>query len=158
VRAAVAAVLDATNNSQLPTTPSHLGGLHDAAKATWDRRANTFPIPEPRRLPDGWIHDEEDKPVAPRVEIAKWAQQICRAAADANEKYNLGKRQTVRQVLNMLREDSRVDRRICDAYLGFDETARYSSPDHRFTPEQYEQFRAVFRQLQQQILGDADRS
>jgi hypothetical protein len=152
---AIRALLDDTKNDRLRVDAHDLGRIYETAKETWNRRADLIPVPELRRLPDGWMHnDQDDTPFDIRLEVAKSAARVCAAALRIDERFRRRRPQTVRQLLMLLLErgDAAVERDTIDAYLRSYEKARFASAiDERWTPDQFREFRTVFQQLMNQI-------
>ena len=69
-------LIDKEQNDNLKTTKKHLGKMYELCEEKWEERATIQPIPEPKRIPAGWIFNEEGKPIHIRNEIIEIHRSI----------------------------------------------------------------------------------
>ena len=147
--------IDNEKNDKLRASKKDLGKMYELCKAMWDKRAELVPIPEPARLPEGWIMSAEGKPIHIRTEIARSAERVLSAAAEVDPKFQRKSDQTVRQLLSkMLRKKvgtMKLD--DCERYLSVYETARFGSNHLAFKQDDFEQFQAILQKVIDSMRG-----
>jgi hypothetical protein len=152
---AIHKLIEDPKNDCLRATPRDLGRIYNAAAEIWERRARMIPIPELRRLPDGWIHAPDEKVINVRDEIAKSALRVCELAAQNGDRFVRAKWQTVAQLLDCLLREGvcALSRDTAERYLRYYDAARFESPKARFTQEAWDDFEGVFSQICAEITA-----
>lgn len=152
----IAKFIDNEKNDKLRATKKDLGKMYELCKAAWDKRSEIIPIPDPNRLPDGWIMSPEGKPLHIRTQIAQSSKQILHAAAKVDPKYERKPYKTVRDLLNEMLQKNVGSMKHDDVeqYLAFYERARFGATHLSFRREDLEQFQSSLDKLLESMHCD----
>lgn len=142
LNSAIKKLLDDDKNDKLQVSEKRFGKMYQTIKKTWDRRAETQPIPEKNRLQPGWIRLENGKIVYIRDEIIQSTKVIEDAAKSINSDLARKPSMTMSQYLNFLlsRRVGRLTKDKCDRYLSFYNPAKFGPPNTSYEPNDYSIF------------------
>lgn len=139
---AIKKLLDDDKNDKLQVSEKRFGKMYQSIKKTWDRRAETQPIPELNRLQPGWIHLQDNKIVYIRDEIIQSTKIIEEAAKSINADLARKPSMTMPQYLNFLVKKGvgTLTKEKCEKYLSFYNPAKFGAPNINYTVEDYSFF------------------
>lgn len=135
-------LLDDDKNDKLQVSEKRFGKMYQSIKKTWDKRAETQPIPELNRLQPGWVRLQNNRIVYIREEIIQSTKVIEDAAKSVNSDLARKPSMTMPQYLNFLlkRGVGNLTKDKCDKYLSYYNPAKFGAPNIIYTVEDYSFF------------------